>query len=79
MGIEEDGQRAANISLVAGALGLTLLPLVGATVAIIAGHLARRTLQPSSRARRLATVGLLLGYAGLLAPIVLVVAAKLVE
>jgi uncharacterized protein YqgC (DUF456 family) len=77
MGIEDDGRQAANISLAAGALGLTLLPLVGATVAIIAGHLARRALPAGHRARRTATVGLLLGYLGLLAPAVLVAAATL--
>lgn len=74
-----DGERAATISLVAGALGLTLLPMVGAAVAIIAGHLARRSLPVASRARRLATVGLSLGYAGLFLPLVLLVIAMIVD
>lgn len=72
----EDGRKAANISLVAGALGLTLIPLIGAVVAIIAGHLARRTLPPGTEGRRPATVGLGLGYLGLVAPAVLILLGR---
>ncbi len=79
MSTEADGQRAANISLVAGALGLTLLPLVGAGVAIVAGHLARRLLPSSARSRSLATVGLVLGYLGILAPLLLIGIARLFD
>jgi hypothetical protein len=64
----QDGRRAATIALVAGALGLTLVPLVGAVVAIIAGLLARRALGPGVEGRRQATFGLGLGVLGLLAP-----------
>jgi hypothetical protein len=70
---QQDGQKAATISIVSGALGLTLIPLVGAVVAIIAGHLARRTLPPGVEGRRLATVGAGLGYLGLVAPLALIV------
>lgn len=77
MSTEADGQRAATISLVAGALGLTLLPLVGAGVAVVAGHLARRLLPAGAGSRRFATVGLVLGYAGLVAPLLLVAIARL--
>lgn len=70
---QQDGQKAATISIVSGALGLTLIPLVGAVVAIIAGHLARRTLAPGVEGRRLATAGLSLGYLGLIAPLALIV------
>lgn len=73
MATQRDGQKAATISIVSGALGLTLIPLVGAVVAIIAGHLARRTLAPGVEGRRLATVGLSLGYLGLVAPLALIV------
>ena len=79
MNTEADGQRAANISLVAGALGLTLLPLVGAGVAIVAGHLARRLLPVSARARRVATVGLVLGYVGIIAPLLLIGIARVFD
>lgn len=60
------------MSLVSGALGLTLIPLVGAVVAIIAGHLARRTLPVAAEGRRQATIGLTLGYLGLAAPALLI-------
>ena len=73
MATQQDGQKAATISIVSGALGLTLIPLVGAVVAIIAGHLARRTLPPGVEGRRLATVGAALGYLGLAAPLALIV------
>ncbi len=73
MATQQDGQKAATISIVSGALGLTLIPLVGAVVAIIAGHLARRTLPPGVEGRRLATVGAALGYLGLVAPLALIV------
>lgn len=72
-----DGKRAAQISLVAGALGLTLVPLVGAAVAIIAGVLARRSLPPGAEGRRTATFGLVLGVLGAVAPIALVSMASL--
>lgn len=73
MATQQDGQKAATISIVSGALGLTLIPLVGAVVAIIAGHLARRTLPPGVEGRRLATAGAALGYLGLVAPLALIV------
>lgn len=60
------------MALVSGALGLTLIPLVGAVVAIIAGHLARRTLPKGAEGRRQATIGLGLGYLGLAAPALLI-------
>ncbi len=72
MATQEDGKTAATMALVSGALGLTLIPLVGAVVAIIAGHLARRTLPKGAEGRRQATIGLTLGYLGLAAPAVLI-------
>lgn len=72
MATQEDGKTAATMSLVSGALGLTLIPLVGAVVAIIAGHLARRTLPKGAEGRRQATIGLTLGYLGLAAPALLI-------
>lgn len=60
------------MALVSGALGLTLIPLVGAVVAIIAGHLARRTLPQGAEGRRQATIGLSLGYLGLAVPALLI-------
>ncbi|MBM4781190.1 MAG: DUF4190 domain-containing protein [Archangiaceae bacterium] len=72
MATQEDGKTAATTALVSGALGLTLIPLVGAVVAIIAGHLARRTLPKGAEGRRQATIGLVLGYLGLAAPALLI-------
>jgi hypothetical protein len=56
----------ALVSLVSGILAWILLPIVGAIVAIITGHMARRELR--AEAGRLsgdgmATAGLILGYA----------------
>lgn len=72
MATQEDGKTAATMSLVSGALGLTLIPLIGAVVAIIAGHLARRALPKGAEGRRQATIGLTLGYLGLAAPALLI-------
>jgi hypothetical protein len=56
---------AAVVSLVFGILTWVVLPLVGALVAIVAGHMAVNQLQqPHSveRGRKLAVVGLALGW-----------------
>jgi hypothetical protein len=56
---------AAVVSLVFGILGWIVLPILGALVAIVAGHMAVSQLQqPDSmaRGRRLAIVGLALGW-----------------
>jgi hypothetical protein len=53
------------VSLVAGILGWTLLPLIGAVVAVIAGHIARREIDESHGSLEgdtLALIGLGLGY-----------------
>jgi hypothetical protein len=56
---------SAIVSLVAGILGWSVLPVVGAVVAVIAGHVARREID-ESRGRldgdAMALVGLGLGY-----------------
>lgn len=71
---------AATISLVFGILGLFPLLLIGAIVAIVAGHLALREIHASGDqigGRKLATVGLTLGYAQLVVPLLLLAYAVL--
>jgi len=60
---------AAVVSLVAGFLAWIALPVVGALVAIVAGHVAVNQLQQPGaidRGRRLAVIGLVLGWLQLL-------------
>lgn len=57
----------ATISLVAGILGLTLLPFAASIVAIVTGYIARREIRASAGAlggADLATAGLVLGWIG---------------
>jgi hypothetical protein len=58
----------ALISLIAGILGLTLLPLIGSIVAVITGGMARREIRDSAGAfggEGMATAGLVLGWIGI--------------
>ncbi len=58
----------AIVSLVAGILGWSLAPTIGAIVAIITGHVAKNEIRNSRGALSgdgMATVGLVLGYAHL--------------
>lgn len=58
----------ALISLIAGILGLTLLPLIGSIVAVITGGMARREIRDSAGADGgggMATAGLVLGWIGI--------------
>ncbi len=58
----------ATVSLVAGVLGWTLLPLVGSVVAVITGHMAKNEIRKSGgqiAGDGLATAGLVLGYLNL--------------
>jgi hypothetical protein len=55
----------AIISLIAGILGLFMLPLIGAIAAIITGHMANREIKESQgqlTGEGLATAGLILVY-----------------
>lgn len=57
---------SATVSLIFGILSWVILPVIGAIVAIIAGHMARREIQASNGqlgGSGLATAGLVLGYA----------------
>ena len=56
----------AIVSLVAGIAGWTIVPVLGAIVAVITGHLAKNEIRESNGqigSDRLATAGLVLGYA----------------
>jgi hypothetical protein len=56
----------AIVSLVAGILGWSLLPLVGTLAAIITGHMARKEIRASAGTLEgdgLAVAGLILGWA----------------
>ena len=55
----------AVVSLVAGILGWTLLPVLGSVVAIVCGHLARAEIRRAPQALEgdgLAVAGLVMGY-----------------
>jgi hypothetical protein len=57
----------AVVSLIAGILGLTLIPLVGSVIAIITGMMARREIREGGGTMGgdgLATAGLVLGWIG---------------
>lgn len=67
---------SAMASLVFGILAWTVLPILGAVAAVVAGHMARHDLRGQVRHGRSfdqATVGLVLGYLQL-APLLLVTA-----
>ncbi len=55
----------AVVSLIAGLLGWTAMPLIGSIVAIITGHMARNEIRfnPNLDGNGMALGGLLLGYA----------------
>lgn len=58
----------ALISLIAGILGLTLLPTIGSIVAIITGSMAKKEIQQSGGAQGgmgMAQAGLILGWIGI--------------
>jgi len=58
----------AIISLVAGILGLSLLPLLGSIIAVITGPIAKRDIAASGGAQSgegLATAGAILGWVGI--------------
>ena len=68
----------AIISLVAGILGWTLLPLLGSVGAIIAGHMARGEIRRSAGAidgGGLAIAGLVLGWGSVVVAILSVLLA----
>ena len=58
----------AIISLISGILSFFLVPLLGAIVAIITGHLAKKEIRESAgrlTGSEMATIGLVLGYINL--------------
>ena len=65
----------AITSLVSGILGWTLLPLLGALVAIITGHMARREIRAANGqldGDGLAVTGLVLGWINVMLAVLLV-------
>ncbi|PJK01159.1 hypothetical protein CO641_04420 [Lysobacteraceae bacterium NML91-0213] len=65
----------AVLSLVFGILGWTLLPGLGAIVAVVTGHIARAEIRRAPQAMEgdgLAIAGLVLGWLGIVLGIVLV-------
>lgn len=70
----------AIVSLVAGILGWTLLPVLGALVAIVTGHMARAEIRRANGAivgDGLAIGGLLLGYVSIALAVLAVIVAIL--
>lgn len=58
----------ATASLVCGILGWSVLPVIGAIMAVILGHVARNEIRASRGSLGgdgMATAGLILGYAGI--------------
>ena len=58
----------ALISLIAGILGLTFLPLLGSIVAVVTGNMAKKEIRVSAGAysgEGMATAGLVLGWIGI--------------
>ncbi len=67
----------AIVSLVAGLLGWTLLPMVGCIAAIITGHMARAEIRREPERLEgdgLAIAGLILGWLGIALSVLVVVA-----
>lgn len=68
----------AVVSLVSGILAWTILPILGALIAIICGHLARgeirRAIPGTVGGDGLAVAGLVLGYVQLVVTILVVIA-----
>ena len=63
----------AVVSVVSGVLSWVLLPLIGAIVAVITGHMARNEIRNANgrlAGSGLATIGLILGYAQFVVAIV---------
>jgi len=57
----------AIVSLIAGIVGLFVLPMIGSIVAVVTGHMAKREIRDSGgqvSGDGLATAGLILGYIG---------------
>lgn len=76
MSTVRDTSPLAVVSLVAGIVGLTLMPLIGSIVAIITGHVARGDIRRAPERLAgdgLAVTGLALGYAAILIAIFAVV------
>ena len=70
----------AIVSLVAGLLGWTFVPVLGSIVAIVCGHMARAEIRRSAVAMEgagMAIAGLVLGYLAILLGVLAVIAAVL--
>lgn len=55
----------ATVSLIAGILGFTFIPVVGAIVALITGYMARsetRSIPPKASGDGMATAGIIMGW-----------------
>lgn len=66
----------AVISLVAGILGWTLLPVVGSLVAIVTGHMARKEIRqnPALDGDAMAVIGLVLGWVAVIGMLLAILA-----
>lgn len=66
----------AIVSLISGILAWTLVPFLGAIVAVITGHMARKEIRNNPETKEgdgLALTGLILGWASLLLTILIVI------
>ncbi len=65
MPVQRSTSSLAIVSLVSGLVGWTFIPIIGAIVAIITGHLAKKEMRDSAgtlNGNGMALAGLILGY-----------------
>jgi hypothetical protein len=63
----------AIVSLIAGIVGLTLLPIIGSVAAVVTGYMARKEIRLSAgtvTGQGMATAGLILGWIGVVLSVV---------
>jgi hypothetical protein len=65
--LDKPSSSMAIVSLIAGALGLTLIPFVGSIVAVVTGYMARNEIEASGGelgGEGMANAGVILGWIG---------------
>ncbi|HWS57007.1 MAG TPA: DUF4190 domain-containing protein [Actinotalea sp.] len=74
-GAPQTNNSLAIVSLIAGIVGLTVVPFIGSIVAVITGHMAKKQIaQTGEGGGGLATGGLVTGYIGIALSIIAIIA-----